>query len=234
MIKLDSDVEAFNQYVKAQVQSLSARGETSNDLLINLFKGYKAANDVEFAGFIRRKENSYEEGEDVDTANLMSSSLNKYKARKLVNKWAAPTREQEQILALTAQVQELTSTKAKPNSGALTGDPKRKTPTKGQKDNKWAWKDILPKDEELTTKDFNGKTYHVNCQFHPNQWVYHSPAECKTAECSKNPSNAPSTPNSPPARPAAPSPWRLQAAKFAASLSEAERNSGAKSSSEDY
>ena len=52
MIELDSNIKAFNQYVKAQIKNLAARGETSSDLLINLFKGYKAANDVEFADFI--------------------------------------------------------------------------------------------------------------------------------------------------------------------------------------
>jgi hypothetical protein len=63
MTELDSDVESFNFYVKAQIKSLSARGETSSDLLVNLFKGYKAANDVEFLDFIWRKENAYEEGD---------------------------------------------------------------------------------------------------------------------------------------------------------------------------
>ena len=57
MIKLDSNIETFNFYVKTQLQNLLARGETSNNDLINLFKGYKAANNVEFADFIRRKEN---------------------------------------------------------------------------------------------------------------------------------------------------------------------------------
>jgi hypothetical protein len=41
MVELDSDIESFDFYVKAQIESLSARGETSSDLLINLFKGYK-------------------------------------------------------------------------------------------------------------------------------------------------------------------------------------------------
>jgi hypothetical protein len=36
MIELNSDVESFNFYVKAQVKNLSARGEISSDLLINL------------------------------------------------------------------------------------------------------------------------------------------------------------------------------------------------------
>jgi hypothetical protein len=105
MIELDSDVESFNFYVKAQVKNLLARGETSSDLLINLFKGYKAANDVEFLDFLCRRENSYEEGEDVNANNLMADALVKYKARKHVGKWSAPTKEQGQILALTARLE---------------------------------------------------------------------------------------------------------------------------------
>jgi rhamnose utilization protein RhaD (predicted bifunctional aldolase and dehydrogenase) len=65
MIDLDSDIKAFNFFVQTQVKSLAARGETSSDLLINLFKGYKVADDSEFQNFIRPKENEYKEGYDV-------------------------------------------------------------------------------------------------------------------------------------------------------------------------
>jgi hypothetical protein len=104
MTELDDDVEAFHLYVKALIKNLSARGETSSDLLINLFKGYKAANDVEFLDFLRRKENSYGEGEDINANNLMANALVKFKARKLVGKWSAPTKEQGPILVLTARL----------------------------------------------------------------------------------------------------------------------------------
>ena len=43
MVDLDSNVQNFNLYVKAQVKALSARGETSNDILNSSSKGYKAA-----------------------------------------------------------------------------------------------------------------------------------------------------------------------------------------------
>jgi hypothetical protein len=189
MIELDSDVKAFNFYVKAQIKSLSARGETSSDLLINLFKGYKAANDVEFLDFLRRKETSYKEGEDIDAKNLMADALIKFKARKLVGKWSAPTKEQGQILALTARL-ELLDKAAKQAPKKPTRDSPRKP--KGPKDNKWAWKDTLPKAGEPTTKEFEGKQYHVNCPHHPNQWVCHT-----AQECSKNPKGAdPATPSS--------------------------------------
>jgi hypothetical protein len=185
MLDLDSNIELFNQYVKAQIKSLSARGETSSDLLINLLKGYKVADDVEFLDFIRRKENSYEEGEDVNPNNLMADALIKYKARKLVDKWSAPTKEQGQILALTAQVEQLKLSKAAPKRtvpGAAAAKKATKTAKKGP--NKWAWKNIMPKDGEPVTKEFEGRHYHINCKFHPKQWVCHSEASCM-----KNPSN---------------------------------------------
>jgi hypothetical protein len=164
MIELASDIKAFNFYVKAQIKSLSARGETSSDLLINLFKGYNAANDVEFLDFLRRKENSYEEGEDLNSRSLMADALIKFKARKLVGKWSAPTKEQGQILALTAQLELLNKAAKPPKKSSSDSLHKPRT-----RDNKWAWKDVLPKAGEPKTKAFEGKQYHVNCQYHPNQ-----------------------------------------------------------------
>jgi hypothetical protein len=78
MVDLNSDITAFNFFVQAQVKSLAARGETSSDLLVNLFKGYKVADDSEFQDFIRRRENEYEEGHDVGVNNLMADSVAKY------------------------------------------------------------------------------------------------------------------------------------------------------------
>jgi hypothetical protein len=69
--------------------------------LINLFKRYKAANDLEFLDFLRCKENSYEEEEDINANNLlMAGTLVKLKARKLVGKWSAPTRSKGKSLPL--------------------------------------------------------------------------------------------------------------------------------------
>jgi hypothetical protein len=227
MTELDSDVESFNFYVKAQIKSLSARGETSSDLLINLFKGYKAADDVEFLDFIRRKENAYEEGDDINTNNLMADSLIKFKARKLVGKWSAPTKEQGQILALTAQVELLKSAK---KAGKKTPtESSSKKPKSARKDNKWAWKDTLPKAGEPTTKEFEGKQYHVNCPHHPNQWVCHT-----AQECSKNTTGSGAA--TPSGDAATATRAKLAAAKLAAAalLAGEGDDSGEESQGEDY
>ena len=62
MTEVSSDIEKLNQHVRNQLNSLHARGETTHDLLSNLFKGYAAASDKEFKAYIARKEEKYEEG----------------------------------------------------------------------------------------------------------------------------------------------------------------------------
>jgi hypothetical protein len=225
MVELHLDVKLFNFYGKAQIKNLSARGETCSDLLINLFKGYKATSDLNFLAFLRRKENSYEEGEDISARSLMADAL-KFKVRKLVGKCSAPSKEQGQILVLTAQLELLNKAAKQPKKGPDNSPCKPKT---HDRDNKWARKDVLPKAGEPNTKEFDGKQYHVNCPYHPDQWVCHS-----AKECSKNPvavTNA-ATPDD--AASLAPNARRVKAAKLAAAVLTTKGNSGNESQGEDY
>jgi hypothetical protein len=112
----------------------------------------------------------------------MDAAENKFKTRVLLKTWSAPTKEQEQILALTAQVSQLRITKAAPKKDKRI--PKDPSKAKQEKDQKWAWKKVLPKEGEPVTKVMDGKTYHLECEHHPNQWVCHT-----TAKCIKNPAN---------------------------------------------
>jgi hypothetical protein len=102
--------------------------------------------------------------------------------RVLLKTWSAPTKEQEQILALTAQVHQLRIAKVAPKKDKRA--PKESSKAKQDKEQKWAWKKVLPKEGEPVTKDVDGKNYHLACEHHTNQWVCHT-----TAECSKNPAN---------------------------------------------
>ena len=75
---------------------------------------------------------------------------------------------------------------------------------------------MMPKEGEPRTKDFEGKHYHVDCDYHPGQWVCHT-----TLECSKNPANSNTSQSSaPPA--STPAARRLKAAQLAAALLEDE------------
>ena len=204
MMALDSDISKFNAYVKTQVIALEARGETTSDLLVNVFKGYETAQDSEFALFIKRKKDAYDEGADITAVSLMDAAENKYKTRVLLKTWSAPTKEQEQILAFTAQVNQLrVSTPPKKDKRNPPKDPNRRNKAKQDREKKWAWKKILPKEGEPVTKVVDGKTYHLECAHHPKQWVCHT-----TEECSKNPDNT--------ATPRTPNKQRLKEARIAA------------------
>ena len=48
MSTVNSYIEDFNKYVKVNVYGLKARGECTDDLIINLFKVYQVASDGEF------------------------------------------------------------------------------------------------------------------------------------------------------------------------------------------
>ena len=105
----DSDIELFNDYVIGLVSKLSARGQQTQDLLVNLFKGYKACKDAEFVDYIKKKEDYYEEGGQVEYQQLMDWALNKFKTRKESEQWCIKTTEEETIIALQAQVKTLMS-----------------------------------------------------------------------------------------------------------------------------
>ena len=62
MVNVNSDIERFNSHVKDAKEGLSARGEESSNLIMELFKGYKVAADHEFVKYIRTREDRYLEG----------------------------------------------------------------------------------------------------------------------------------------------------------------------------
>jgi predicted Mrr-cat superfamily restriction endonuclease len=71
MSTINSDIGKFNTYVKLLVQSLTARNQTTSDLLINLFKGYGAVSDEVFRAWLTRKQDDHEEGTPITPDELM-------------------------------------------------------------------------------------------------------------------------------------------------------------------
>ena len=86
ILEISYDIEAFNLYVTSQVEQLAARGETSSDLLINLFAAYMAVPDRKFVDYVEKQKDKFDEGEDVTTKKLMQVALIKYKDRKRADK----------------------------------------------------------------------------------------------------------------------------------------------------
>lgn len=101
------DVMIFNEYVKDQISTLTSRNETSSDIIVNLFKGYKACTDHDFADYIRDIRNRYEEGEDLNYQSIMQKAEMKFQSRMLRKEWNTPTEDQTELIALRAQVVDL-------------------------------------------------------------------------------------------------------------------------------
>jgi chromatin remodeling complex protein RSC6 len=180
MTTVGSDIEKFNLHVKGQLDALQARGQTTHDLLANLFKGYGAASDKTFRAYIKKKEEDYEEGIDIDTTRLMLLALNKYKTRLVEEqKWNAPSDEEAKIIALEAQLKKLASSKKgqaddKKKRDNRKGKPKGKQEAKRKKA---PWMTVPPKEGDPRTKTEDGKVFHW-CTTH-KAWGFHKGSDCK-------------------------------------------------------
>ena len=105
---IGSDISKFNAYVKLRLETLKARGEKSNDILNNLFKGYKTCTDQIFVAYIQRKKEEYNYGANITPNKIMLLAENKHKVLvKESNRWNAPSVQEEKILTLQAQLEEL-------------------------------------------------------------------------------------------------------------------------------
>lgn len=188
ILTIDSDITRFNIHVSLLIDSLTARGESTQDLLINLFKGYQAATDKTFVEYIGRKLERYEEGELVTTEALMEQADNKYKLLKEGGAWNAPSENEEKILALQAEIKHLK--KAKKDGGkpftkkAYDKKPydKKKPPTTQLEKPSWFFKE--PKADELRKpKIWNDKSWYFcspktggKCD---GQYRRHKPSDCE-------------------------------------------------------
>ena len=161
-------------YVTSQVEQLAPRRKTLSDLLINLFAACMAVPDKKFVEYVESMD-KFDEGEDVTTKKLMQVALIKYKDRKRADKWQAPSVEEEQIIAWTAQIGDLKNASAT-QTGTAENMGKKSTVSKmgeGKKNRtsrfaeKYAWKLVPPAAGKPTTKEMDKKTYHF-CMHHNN------------------------------------------------------------------
>ena len=84
--------------------SLRARGQSTEDITLNLFKGYRAAADSKFVEYIETKEEFYLDGGDMDEDALLILALNKYTMRVQNQQWKASSTEQEQLTGSTSEL----------------------------------------------------------------------------------------------------------------------------------
>ena len=78
-----------------QLNTIKARGESTNDIMVDLFKGYKNVTDGQFKHYIvqknkqvqQRRPNHWDKTDDTE---------NKYNS----GEWQAPTEDQQELVAL--------------------------------------------------------------------------------------------------------------------------------------
>ena len=139
------DITKLNTYVKLLIgNGPRSRGEMTNNLLINLFKGYSSCSDREFIEYMKRKEDSFEEGMEIAPDQLMKYADEKYETLLQKGTCNAPNANEVKILALQIDINKLKK----------SGNAKeQKTTQKGNKadakSKKPAWFQLRPNDSEL-------------------------------------------------------------------------------------
>ena len=186
MQDIDSDIEQFNIDVQTYVMALEARGNTTSDLLVNLFRGYKSASDETFRKYICDREDDYNDGTlmNLTPEKLMSLAVNKYRTLVDDSAWNQESAQQKQIVALNAQIQKLISDKKKPTTNSKVAKPKQTgkgKDKKGNKDRKYPnWKYKAPTGNEPKAKSVKGKQFYW-CKHH-ELWCEHTEDQCRKAK----------------------------------------------------
>jgi hypothetical protein len=82
---------------------LASYGQRSDELLMSVFLAYDEVEDGDFVSYIKTKRDLWEEGKSTLTlSELLSNTENHYKTRIQKEKWNAPNKKDEEIMALKA------------------------------------------------------------------------------------------------------------------------------------
>lgn len=175
------DVPKFNAYVKETRAALQARGEDTTDLQCHLFKAYNVVGDAEFHECIKAKERQFDDGTDVSPDTLMEYAATKYKLLHEKGEWNVPSKEEERIIALRAQVEaqlnELQRQRQKQPNKKKKQDKSKKKQDNPNFARDAPWRFLAPRHGESHTKVVDGKEYHW-CTKH-KKWVRHTTQACQ-------------------------------------------------------
>jgi hypothetical protein len=199
----EGNISNFNERIRTLLNELASVGQVMNneDLLINLMKGYEAAPDKLFVKQMQDKHNRimYYNDPDRDMEQIMRFAEHFWTDRTNNSAWGKPSHEEQQLLALTAQIKNF-----KPNNGSTwKQNPSKSTtisaPSRASQKNNGnkayarfdpyaadqAWKWVPPRSGEGKTKTLKNKTFHwcLNHQHRDTKkrgmWVAHEPSKCK-------------------------------------------------------
>jgi hypothetical protein len=206
LAKFSGRIPDLNQFVRTTVDQLAARGTSSSDLVANLFKGYLSSHDRTFVTYIEKKQEEFDEGEDIQPNMLMTLADNKYKILVQTGKWMTPTDEEKKIIALETKLAQLkkgtsTSKDSKDTKKAGKGKGNAGKPVPAAM-TKYPGKEFVAANK---SKTFDG-IEHWWCTHH-KRFVRHKSEECRHKKKAANPAAAtPAPPVSPPTTTTSPTP----------------------------
>ena len=112
-----------------------------DDLLVNLFKAYKACHDKEFTTWVRIKVDAYNKGNNMTLEELMTLADNKYQSLLDAGNWLQQTKDQKRIVAMAVQIESLENAKMPGKKAANkkgSNNKKGKKNPKNKKNSKFA------------------------------------------------------------------------------------------------
>ena len=83
------------------------RGETKNDLVTKLFKGYVVCSNKVFVKVVTSNQEGYEEIIDILPENMMHLSVRKLKLLKKTNKCNTPSESEYNIISIQSEVEDI-------------------------------------------------------------------------------------------------------------------------------
>ena len=79
ILTIACNVDKFNMHVNLILESISAKEETTKDLLNYLFRAYENVTNKEFVCYVKSKREKYEGGNTLSAPSLMTLISNKFK-----------------------------------------------------------------------------------------------------------------------------------------------------------
>jgi hypothetical protein len=200
IMDLSYDIGKFVSYVTDLITKLHAQGETSSDLMTNLFSAFEKVTNSHCKSWLIHKKNAWEEGhgltEKVDTPDaLMEACKSKWNRLRMDGQWDILSTD-EQIIALQATQKKQAQQLAKATGGRGRGRGGGRDSSGGRgrgsgrgrgprKDSRKDLPEHLTKkpDDLNTTHQHKGKTWRWCCPETggkcSGQWVVHKAQECK-------------------------------------------------------
>jgi multidrug efflux pump subunit AcrA (membrane-fusion protein) len=194
LVELEYDPIRFHLFVHEQLLKLAQRNSAIPNIVGALFEAYKQTPDDAFASWASFEYGVWEKPTSDDWSNeqVMNFAEEKYHTIVQKGEWKVPTKQSEEIIALTARLDQAeASLKKRKLDQVASGSTPRKRPAADGDNDKFAWKNVAPAAGEPQEKTV-GKKIYVHCPHHGElKWVLKSG---HAGGCNKAPAGATSTP----------------------------------------